>query len=101
MGLVRNVSPFHLRRSQFFGGLFFGFGLFLFWGCLFWCWFVLVFLFVSPPRARSFELCANSMQSLTTVGAVMARTAWEKKKVRGSVIARSQTKKKVGATVFA
>ena len=24
-------------------------------------WFV--FLFVSPPRARSFELCANSMQS--------------------------------------
>ena len=30
----------------------------------------------------SFELCANSMQSWTTVGAVMARTAWEKKKAQ-------------------
>ena len=31
-------------------------------------------------KLRSFELCANSMQSWTTVGAVMACTAWEKKK---------------------
>ena len=48
------------------------------------CVFCLVALFgLLPPRVRSFisfELCANSMQSWTTVGAVMARTAWEKKK---------------------
>ena len=28
MGLVRNVSPFHLRRSHVFGGWFFGFWVF-------------------------------------------------------------------------
>ena len=82
MGLVRDVSPFHLRDLKFWG--WFGW-LFCFW----FVWFVFVFfvclvaLFgLLPPRVRSFmsfELCANSMQSWTTVGAVMARTAWEKK----------------------
>ena len=72
----RNVSPFHLRRSQFFGGLWFGWCLLcLVWGFGF-CVGLCLCLFVFPPRVRSFELCANSMQSWTTVGAVMARTAW-------------------------
>ena len=74
------VSPALI--SIFWGG--FWLVLVVFFVCLVcWlCWFVFVFLFVSPPRVRSFELCANSMQSCTTVGAVMARTAWEKKKNR-------------------
>ena len=65
MGLVRDVSPFHLRDLIFWGWfwlvvLFFGlFGLFLF--------FFLVAVFgLLPPRVRSFisfDLCANSMQS--------------------------------------
>ena len=41
MGLVRNVSPFHLRRSQFFGGLLFGF-----WGVFGLGFFVLVLVCV-------------------------------------------------------
>ena len=85
--VVRNVSPFHLRRSQFLG-VSLVLGCFLFLGCSFWC-VVCVCVFVClPPRARSFELCANSMQSLTTVGAVMARTAWEKKKSNEEFIVR-------------
>ena len=66
MGLVRDVSPFHLRDLNFwrrFGWLF----------CFWFVWFVFVFfvclvaLFgLLPPRVRSFisfEFCANSMQS--------------------------------------
>ena len=54
------VSP---ASISIFWGLLFGFwGVFVL-GFLFWCWFVFVFLFVSPPRVRSFELCANCMQS--------------------------------------
>ena len=63
MGLVRNVSPFHLRRSQFFGGCgLVGVGCVCF-GVLVFCVGLCLCLFVLPPRVRSFELCANSMQS--------------------------------------
>ena len=54
MGLVRNVSPFHLRRSHVFGGLVVCFlGRFLVLFC------VCVFCLLLPSRVRSFELCAN------------------------------------------
>ena len=74
------VSP---ALISIFGG---GFGWlwlrFLFGLCLFF--FVWLFCLVCFPHEWdlliSFELCANSMQSWTTVRAVMARTAWEKKK---------------------
>ena len=48
VGLVRNVSPFHLRRSHVFGGWFFGF-----WG-VFWCCFVFVCLFVASLTSEIF-----------------------------------------------
>ena len=58
MGLVRNVSPFHLRRSHFCLGV-----VSVVWGFFVWCWFVFVFCLLLPSRVRSFELCANSIQS--------------------------------------
>ena len=65
MGLVRDVSPFHLRDLNF--GAVWLVVLFLVClvsVCVFCC---LVALFgLLPPRVRSFisfELCANSMQS--------------------------------------
>ena len=61
MGLVRDVSPFHLRDLNFWGWFWLAV---LFLVCLV-C--VCVFLFgLLPPRVRSFisfDLCANSMQS--------------------------------------
>ena len=65
MGLVRDVSPFHLR-DLIFRGWFWLFVLFL--ACLVCvCVFCLVAVFgLLPPRVRSFisfDLCANSMQS--------------------------------------
>ena len=66
MGLVRDVSPFHLRDLNFWGrfGWLFCLWFFVWFGCcvlLFGCLFGLL-----PPWTRSFisfELCANSMQS--------------------------------------
>ena len=54
------VSPASI--SIFWGLWLVGVGCVFFWGfgCL--CWFVFVFV-CFPPRVRSFELCANSMQS--------------------------------------
>ena len=48
MGLVRNVSPFHLRRSHFCLGV-----CLWFLGFFVWCWFVFVFCLLLPSRVRS------------------------------------------------
>ena len=65
MGLVRDVSPFHLRDLIFWG---WSWLFVLFLACLVCvCVFCLVAVFgLLPPRVRSFisfDLCANSMQS--------------------------------------
>ena len=84
------VSP---AWSQFFGdglagcvvcGFLFGLGV------VFVVWLLVWFASPTDEILYSFELCANSMQSWTTVRAVMARTAWEKKKPSNCTITRGE-----------
>ena len=66
MGLVRDVSPFHLRDLNFLGTVWlvvlfvvFLFGL----GVVFVVWLLVWFASPTDEIFYSFELCANSMQS--------------------------------------
>ena len=57
VGLVRDVSPFHLRWSQFFGVVLAGFGCVFCLVCVWvFCLFVCFVCFLLPPRVRSFDI---------------------------------------------